>query len=297
MAKIEIVSRPAEIDPSTRTIPPSSPKIPLATPPVSPNPTASQPSPDEKQPLDKTLTAESANLIDALSKVLAKTILEDPKAWQDLAEKASQKMSPTAEKPMPVEKPSESAESPAISKPSKPDWVGNPIWHPSGNDTTYERDIELDLCSTRLLAEAKLPGAVQKAVDEFVEDAFADARIKVKLPEKELAFLVKEKHEEWWKTSAGDMLTLHARTVVDKHRIEQAYRNAQAENEKREQERLAQRRLWGFGAYFSCGFLVLATFWGYLKLDMASGGKHRGVLRSAVFLVILSLIVTAAMIS
>jgi hypothetical protein len=64
---------------------PSTPPSPLPMP--SPSKTmfeAPATLPEDKQPLDKALTAESSRLIEALSKVLAKTILADPKTWHSL---------------------------------------------------------------------------------------------------------------------------------------------------------------------------------------------------------------------
>ena len=60
-----------------------------ATPPMSPPETPAT-APAEKQPIDKAITAESAAHRYALSKVLAKTIVEDPKAWREIATNAAE---------------------------------------------------------------------------------------------------------------------------------------------------------------------------------------------------------------
>ncbi len=267
-----------------------------ATGPTSPLEAPATP-PAEKQPLDKALTAESARLIDVLSKVLAKTIVEDPKAWQDLAAKAAKRMEQPAEKKPPnAEAPLENPTKPTLdasSAPPIPAWVGQ-SWHGVGDGAVYERDVELDPYPSRLDAEMKLPEAVQKAIDEFVEIAFADPQVKVKLPPEELRRLVKDYYEEWRTISLGNMLTLHARTKIDKNTIEQAYRQARAEFAAIEQRAAADRHVWRFGLNFTGGILFLAACWGYLKIDLATGGNHRRILRTAVLIVILSIAAAVA---
>jgi hypothetical protein len=292
--------------------PQSIPTKPPALPPVQPaaeipanapaNPTAPT---QEKQPLDKALTAESARLIDAFSKVLAKTILEDPKTWQDFAAKAGEQTAPPAEKTEPsAEKQTEkkSAEQPppaaAPIEPAtpKPAWVGQG-WHDLDNKgRIFERDALVDTVLTPLESEKNLPETVQKAIDEFVEIYFLDSNVRVKLPPDTLRSFVKDRYEEWRVTTQGKTLSLHARVKIDKDDIEKAYRKAQAAYAEAERRDITERRLWSFGTCFSGGFLFLAAVWGYLKTDLATGGNRRGVLRTAVLVVILSIAAAVAVV-
>jgi hypothetical protein len=256
---------------------------------------------DQKQPLDKAITAESARLIDALSKVLAKTIIEDPKAWREIADNAAKKTEQLAEKadpsadPPPAKPETKPAES-ATPEPPAPDWVGK-SWHQLGNSAVFERDVEVYPYSSRLEADAKLPEAVQKAVDEFVEIAFPDAEAKLRLPPERLRQMVKDTYEQWRTIRSGDFLflTLHARIVVNKVELEPDYKLAQKNFAKTERSRVAERRLWHSTPYFFGGFLLLATVWGYLKVDLTTGGRRRGVLRLAGFIAILSIVAAAAL--
>jgi hypothetical protein len=242
--------------------------------------------PAEKQPIDKALTAESAKLIEALSKVLAKTIVEDHKTWEDLAAKITQQMPQLVEKEGTVVEATAEKQTPP-SKP-KPDWVGRQSWFGTA-DTHYERDIEVDPMPTLVESEAKLSAAYQKAIDEYVELAYTDALTKVTMPLHEVG-----RYEEWRHTSLGDMLTLHVLAKIDRNEIAGAYQKAQAERAELEKKANAEKRLWRFGECFAGGFLLLAAIWGYLKIDLASGGRRRGILRSATLVVILSIVAAVA---
>jgi hypothetical protein len=260
-------------------------------------------SPEEKQPFDKALSEKSAAWIDALSKVLAKTILEDRRAWEDLAAKATKQMEQTAEK---AEPPAEAkVETRAVEKtvsvapeppaPPKPSWVGQ-TWHGlSGSDVFFERDVEIYAYPTRLEAEAKLPEAVQKAIDEYVELYYGDTHTKVKIPPEELRQFVRDKYEEWRETSLGKMLTLHVNLRIDKRGFEDRYKTSTAQYVELDRQKFAERRLWTFGAYSSAAFLLLTVAWGYLKADLASGGRRRGILRAVATLVILAIVAAVAM--
>ncbi|MCC6124297.1 MAG: hypothetical protein IT426_05005 [Pirellulales bacterium] len=243
---------------------------------------------EENQPLDKALTAESARLIDALSRVLAKTILEDPQAWRNLAAKAEQETAPSAEKVSPP------AEAPADSRPAttviapalpeKPAWVDRPL-HREGSD--YYADAVGDPFATPVECEAALAECVQrKAVDPYVEILVPNAIGGIRLPTHVLENLVVDRWVERRNTSQGEMQILHARVLID--------RKAQDLIEAAQRQALVGRRLVPFGFSFGTGFLLLSAVWGYLKIDLATGGKRRGILRTALLAVILSIAAAAA---
>jgi hypothetical protein len=254
-------------------------------PPTAETPAAAA---EEKQPLDKALTAESARLIDALSRVLAKTILEDPQAWRNLAAKAEHETAPPAEKVSPP------AEAPAASRPAttviapelpeKPAWVDRPL-HREGSD--YYVDAVGDPYATPVECEAALADCVQrKAIDPYVEILMPEALGRVRLPPEVLQSLVVDRWVERRNTSQGEMQILHARVAID--------RNAQDMIKAAQRQALVGRRLVPFGVSFGTGFFLLAAVWGYLKIDLATGGKRRGILRTALLAVILSIAAAAA---
>jgi len=132
----------------------------------------------------------------------------------------------------------------------------------------FECDVQSGPFLTRRECESKLPDEIQKALDDYVFDFMNDKKIKVKLPADELKKLAStnSKFEEWRNVqSLGVVLTLHALVRIEPDRIAAAYRQAQAECAEIERRSVAERHLWSFGGYFSAGFLLLASVWGYLK--------------------------------
>jgi hypothetical protein len=251
---------------------------------------------EEPRSLDKAVTAESSRLVDLLSKALAKMIIEDPKAWKDLLAKAANFNDPPAEKEAdPTDSASKTPtpiETHLPNRPPKPDWVGKG-WHLANNDTEYECDVEVYPFSNRVTADSKLAEAVQKAIDKLIEDFYDNHRVQVKYSPEELSKIIGEKYEEWRTVSMGNVLSLHAKVTIKKKDIDLKYENAQADYENNQRKSLVRSRLWRSGGYFGVAMLLMASVWGYLKIDLAAGGKHRAILRTALVLVILSSTVLA----
>jgi len=267
---------------------PAAPQV-LPTPPAAqPTAEASAPAPEEKQPIDKALTAESARLIDALSRILAKTIIEDHKAWEDLAAKTTKQMAQPAEQETPTAsaevKPAEAPAAVEANLPPKPSWVDRPL-HREGNG--YMVDAVGEPFATEIECEAALADCVwKKAVCPYVENFLPEASGKVDLPPAVLRNFVVGRWVEKRSIHQGEVQMLHALVQLDpgaQRTIADAYRQT-----------IAVRHLQKFGTYFGAGFLLLAAAWGYLKADSASGGRRRGVLRTAVVLVILSVAAAVA---
>ena len=254
---------------------------------------------EEEQPLEKKLTAESARLIDTLGKVLAKTIIENPKAWQELMAKATQKMAQPAEK---AEKEEPKAEVQAEKTPSepltpaapppKPAWADRPF-RQEGND--YLVDAVGDPYETAGECEAALPEVVRKqAIESYLKIFMPEAIGKVRLsPETLKHFIVdrwvETRHIRLGEMQMSEMQILHANVRLDpgaQNSIKEAYQQA-----------VVGGRLQWFGTKFAAGFLLLAAVWGYLKTDLATGGNHRGILRTAVAIVILSIAAAIALVA
>jgi hypothetical protein len=282
--------------PASQIIPPAQ-SIPLPpsyqpNPPV-PNPLRSSPktipaapdSPEKNQPLNKSLTSES-RLIDVFSKILAKTILEESKAWQELAAKTRQQATPTVEKVAALaEAPVQNKPAPAAPpEPVKPDWVDRPL-HKDGNNVYAS--VAVEPFTSLAECEAALPEAVQnQAIDPYLKLFLPEAFGKVRLSAHVLQNLVVDRWVEKRIITQGEVKILHARVQLERGTqdlIKDTYRQS-----------IARRRLLPVGVYFSAGFLLLASAWGYLKIDLATGGKRRGTLRTAATLVILSIVAAAA---
>jgi hypothetical protein len=245
---------------------------------------------EEEQPLEKKLTAESARLIDTLGKVLAKTIIENPKAWQELMAKATRQMAQPAEKEEPkaevqAEKTPSEPLTPAA-PPPKPAWVDRPF-RQEGND--YLVDAVGDPYETAWECEAALPEVVRKqAIGSYLKIFMPEAIGKVCLSPETLKNFVVDRWVETRNIRLGEMQILHANVRLDpgsQNSIKEAYQQA-----------VISGRLQWFGTKFAAGFLLLGTVWGYLKIDLTTGGNHRGILRAAVAIVILSIAAAIALV-
>jgi hypothetical protein len=259
-----------------------SPPAETASPaPQKPAPEAPKTSPEAEQPIDKTLTAESSRLIDGLSKLLAKTILENPKTWQDLADKAAeQSKTATGKNALAAEMPAESKPAAATPLAQKPDWADQPF-RKVGTD--YLVDAVGEPFVTAREGEIALPDLVLKeAVVPFLERFMPEAIGKVRIPPELLRAFVVERWVETRNMQLGDMQIVHANVRIDAA-AQEIIKNACRRS-------VVDVRLQAFGLYFTAGLLLLAAVWGYLKTDLATGGSRRGILRIAAGIVILSIV-------
>jgi hypothetical protein len=167
----------------------------------------------------------------------------------------------------------------------RPDWVEAPPRRVGG---AYEIAVATDPFATRLECEARLPQALERAVAQYAAVYLADeeAASQIRLP---LDFLrtkvVAEEWEEPFESSVGPMVRIHALRRCD--------RAANARIDEAWQRRVVEARLWGLGTTL-CGLLaMLAVAWGYVRLDLATGGAYRWRLRMAAALVILAILLAA----
>ncbi len=204
-----------------------------------------------------------------------------------------------AAKELPKEKPAE-AESespppdqvtvgPSIEK--RPEWVGR---KPYKENSVYCWPVVTDPRpdEEETFSEA-LPEAIRAAVREYVQTKLgltsADARLVALDPDYAMTHLVDgDLWTEPVATSFGPWVRVHAMVKFDHEAnvvLKERFAAAQVE-----------RRLWGAGAV-ACGLLfLLAVAYCYLKIDLASGGSRRWLLRFAAILVILvSILVTGGL--
>ena len=203
---------------------------------------------------------------------------------------------PPAAKELPKGKPAEAeSDSPppdqvTVGRPieKRPEWVGR---QPYKESSVYCWPVVSDPRPDpeETFSEA-LPEAIRAAVREYVQtklDLESAAAREVALdPDYAMSHLVGgDLWTEPVATSFGPWVRVHALVKFD----------LEANVVLKERFAAAQvaRRLWGAGG-IACGLLfLLAVAYGYLKIDLASGGSRRWLLRFAAILVILvSILVT-----
>ena len=168
-----------------------------------------------------------------------------------------------------------------ISSKKQPAWVDAP---PQVVDDVYQMSISVGPYTTRAECNAKLPEALQEALDQYVEVCLGDQTVdRVRLPVEYLRQkIVKEQWEETRQHSVGPMVWLHVLLKFDrklKDQVLEAYGRA-----------TVNRRLQLVGVWAAVGLGLLTVAFGYLKIDMATGGAYRGRLRLGIAAVILGVI-------
>jgi hypothetical protein len=172
--------------------------------------------------------------------------------------------------------------------PARPAWVNAT---PRLVGDAYQVSIAVGPYTTPAECDARLPEAVQQSLDEYSEICLmgqAGRSIRLKLSPDELRRLVKERWEEVRQHSVGPMTWLHALVSFDhkmKDRVLQQYRRS-----------IVDERLLLTGVWAALALGLLATVFGYLKIDLATGGVYRGRLRLAAALVILALVALAVVV-
>ena len=150
---------------------------------------------------------------------------------------------------------SETAKPPAAAE--RPEWVGA---EPRRVGDAYQMSIDVGPYTTRLECDAKLPEALQEALDEYVELCLGtEAAGKVRLQPDELReALVREQWEETRQYTIGAMQHLHVLLAFDmkfKDRVQQQWRRE-----------VVAGRLWVTGAAVAAVLSMLLVSFGYLKI-------------------------------
>ncbi len=222
---------------------------------------------------------------------------EDPSKPADEADSAEEPSPPGSEEPS-AEGAASAAEVPALAEPpaSGPPWVGRADCK-VGN--TYQMSVSVGPYTTRAECDQKLPDRLQAAVDEYAAAYIGpEARGHVRLP---LDYIRGEIVKEEWEqqrphlmTPKGEipetrkvMTTLHALLEFDQ------VVNARLEEEW--DKVVVAQRIGGVGTLAGAVLLLLAGVYGYLRIDLATGGRYRGRLRLAAATAILVLIAAGLM--
>lgn len=155
----------------------------------------------------------------------------------------------------------------------RPAWVDAP---PSTTADAHEVAVKAGPWKTPIECQQSLDEEIAAAVDRYVAWRIGeDARQQVTLPaDYARRHLIKDQWLEKINTSVGEMYNLHALLAFDRQ-VEGKLRDAWNET-------VAGARLVVASVVFGGVILLLGVVYGYLKIDLATGGAYRRRLRLAV---------------
>ena len=265
-------------------------EYPLDTPAV-PTPSAATAAKSDEE-IAQAIAAKAAGIMQAMVRAVGRTLTEEESVQAAEKETAESLPSPAGRGAGGEgSKDAKDAEQPALTltlsqrergpAPDRPAWIDAP---PQVVDDAYQMSISVGPYTTRAECDAKLPEALQEALDQYVEVCLGDQTVdRVRLPVEYLRKeIVKEQWEETRQHSVGPMVWLHVLLKFDrklKDQVLEAYGRA-----------TVNRRLQLVGAWAALGLGLLTVAFGYLKIDMATGGAYRGRLRLGIAAVILGVI-------
>lgn len=247
-------------------------------------PPAAAPSDFVRAP-DHEKSSQTAGVLGALNRALAAAA----RSWvaksesappQSKSEWAPVDRSPQARPPVET---SSVSKTPAL---KRPDWVANP---PQPSAEVYELVVKAGPWETPLECERQLDEKITWAVDSYVAWRIGEeASSQLQLPaDYAREHLVKE--QPWVEkvnTSVGEMYNVYALLQFDR----------QVEGKLQDlwdQIRLGTRLLLS-AAVLAGALLILTVIYGYLKVDLATGGAYRGRLRFVAVATILALAAAGA---
>jgi hypothetical protein len=146
----------------------------------------------------------------------------------------------------------------------------------------YQMAIVVGPWKTRQECDTELPDELRKALFTYAKTYLGSPlRGDISLPHPDYLRrqLVKEEWEEVRETSVGPMTQLHVLLRFDNN-INNLIIASQ-------QRGVVTDRIWTVGTALAAGFWFLGVLYGYLKIDLATGGRYRSRLRIAAVLAIL----------
>jgi hypothetical protein len=167
----------------------------------------------------------------------------------------------------------------AIEQP-RPEWV-DAVDGLAGNGV-YVMKVDSGVFDSVPLCQRELERAIKRAADHYIDDYLGEgAAPVVNIPLSYLNEHVKkgEYAEVVHSETVGQMHQIHARLEFDNQ--------VRAEFHRRRHNAEVVNRLWYTGGGSALLLALLATLYGYLKLDLRTGGAHKGRLQLAATLVAL----------
>ncbi len=156
---------------------------------------------------------------------------------------------------------------------------------------TYQTTIVIGPYTTREECNAELPGELQKALNRYVETCMgqpAGGR-PVALPYEFLRQeVVKGEYAEIRPSSVGPMTRLYVLLQFDRKIRDRIVAEGQRNT--------VAGRLWVAGSCLAAMLWLLAVMYGYLRVDLKTGGAYRGRLRFAAVLAILGPVAAALLV-
>jgi hypothetical protein len=187
---------------------------------------------------------------------------------------------PPAEAEAPITKPTATEQTPpARQNSSKPDWVDAP---PRFENSIYSISAASGLFVSVPECQRELNARLKRDVDHYIEEYLGEGA--AQLADVPLSYIKQhlekaEFNEMVLSDSVGPMHQLHAQLAIDD--------NARNEFQRRWHDAMVTDRLWYTGAGAAMLLALLSTFYGYLKLDLRTGGAQKTRLQLAATLVAL----------
>ncbi len=144
--------------------------------------------------------------------------------------------------------------------------------------------------TTRQECDAQLPYKLEEALQRYVDTCVHEPiRRPVTLPYEFLREqVVKDQWEEIRPSSVGPMTQLHVLLQFDRK-----VKDRVLEQQRRD---VVASRLWVAGSCLAWMLWLLAVMYGYLRIDLKTGGVYRGRLRFAAVLAILGPVAAALLV-
>jgi len=221
--------------------------------------------------------SQSKGLLRTVGTALGRAVAAAKKEAADRAvEELKQLADPAAPAEMPVAE--------------RPEWVDR---QPDRNQQgEFEMPIAVGPYTTRAECREELAASLERAVGDYAAAAIGpQARGAVHLPPAYIQDkIVRQEWDEWkqYEPPLGEMVKLHVLLVFD--------REAGSRLSEEWNRILVGRRLRAVAGAGAVLLALLSTAWAYLKIDLATGGAHRGRLRFGVAAVLAAVVgfVTAA---
>jgi len=180
----------------------------------------------------------------------------------------------------------------------RPDWVEA---EPRKVGGAYQMAIAVGPYSTRLECDRELPEELNRAIDEYVSVYIGPRACgHVRLP---LQYIQDEIVKENWLEQK--QVVISPKGQIPEKRVAMAQLHVLLEFDHAVNARIQEawntvvvrERLYGVGALTATLLVLLSTVYGYLRIDLATGGAYRGRLRLAAAAVILIAIVAGLVLS